>query len=79
MSRDEFDISYLSVDSMQEGVGSSQITPLFLGLQMKGKSVCLTFEKVKPLEELCDLFSKAGIVWIIKDFGKPGQLAVHRV
>ena len=42
-----FDVTYLSVDSIQEGVGSSQITPLVLGLATKGKSVCLiTFEKV---------------------------------
>jgi glycosyltransferase involved in cell wall biosynthesis len=70
-----FDVTYLSVDSIQEGVGSSQITPLVLGLAMKGKTVCLiTFEKVKPPNELLEMFSKAGVVWIVKDFGKPGAI-----
>jgi glycosyltransferase involved in cell wall biosynthesis len=71
----KFDVTYLSVDSVQEGVGSSQITPLILGLAKKGKKVCLiTFEKVKPPNELTETFSKAGITWIIKDFGKPGAI-----
>jgi glycosyltransferase involved in cell wall biosynthesis len=71
----KFDVTYLSVDSIQEGVGSSQITPLILGLAMKGKTVCLiTFEKVKPSNELVEMFSKAGVVWIVKEFGKPGPL-----
>jgi len=71
----KFDVTYLSVDSIQEGVGSSQITPLILGLAMKGKTVCLiTFEKVKPPDELLEMFSKAGVVWIVKDFGKSGTI-----
>ena len=72
---EKFDVCYLSVDSIQEGVGSSQITPLILGLAMKGKTVCLiSFEKVKPPNELLEKFSKAGVVWIAKDFGKPGVI-----
>lgn len=75
MNHKKFDITYLSVDSIQEGVGSSQITPLILGLAEKGKKVCLiTFEKIKPPEELLEIFSSAGVVWIAKEFGKPGAL-----
>ena len=75
MSNKKFDITYLSVDSIQEGVGSSQITPLILGLAEKGKSVCLiTFEKIMPPKELVDMFSEAGVVWIVKEFGKPGAI-----
>ena len=71
----KFDITYLSVDSIQEGVGSSQITPLILGLAAKGKTVCLiTFEKVQPPIELREKFSEAGVVWIVKKFGKPGAV-----
>jgi glycosyltransferase involved in cell wall biosynthesis len=71
----KFDISYLSVDSVQEGIGSSQITPLVLGLAKKGKRVCLiTFEKVRPPKEMLETFSKAGVVWIVKDFGRPGAI-----
>ena len=75
MSSEKFDVTYLSVDSIQEGVGSSQITPLILGLAEKGKKVCLiTFEKIKPPKELSEKFSRAGVVWIAKEFGKPGAI-----
>ena len=75
MSNKKFDLTYLSIDSVQEGVGSSQITPMILGLSKRGKSVCLiTLEKTKPAEELLDTFESAGVEWIIKDFGKPGIL-----
>jgi len=71
----EFDVTYLSVDSIQEGVGSSQITPLILGLAEKGKAVCLiTFEKSMPPKELVEMFSRVGVVWIIKEFGRPGAI-----
>jgi hypothetical protein len=71
----EFDVTYLSVDSIQEGVGSSQITPLILGLAEKGKAVCLiTFEKSMPPKELVEMFSRVGVVWIIKEFGTPGAI-----
>ena len=75
MKNKKFDISYLSVDSIQEGVGSSQITPLILGLAKKGTQVCLiTFEKVKPAKDLVEMFSRAGVEWVAKEFGKPGAI-----
>ena len=75
MKDKKFDITYLSVDSVQEGVGSSQITPLILGLAEKGKTVCLiTFEKIMPTKELVEMFSRAGVVWIAKEFGKSGAI-----
>ena len=75
MNYKKFDVTYLSVDSIQEGVGSSQITPLILGLAEKGKAVCLiTFEKIMPPKELFENFSKAGVVWIVKEFGRPGAI-----
>ena len=75
MSNKKFDVTYLSVDSIQEGVGSSQITPLILGLAEKGKIVCLiTFEKIMPPKELVEVFSLAVVVWVVKKFGKPGPI-----
>ena len=75
MNYKEFDVTYLSVDSIQEGVGSSQITPLILGLAKKGKAICLiTFEKSMPTKELIEMFSRAGVVWIVKEFGRPGAI-----
>ena len=75
MNSIKFDVTYLSVDSIQEGVGSSQITPLILGLAENGKRVCLiTFEKVNPPMELVENFSRAGVVWIPKEFGRQGVI-----
>ncbi len=75
MNYKKFDVTYLSVDSIQEGVGSSQITPLILGLAEKGKAACLiTFEKSMPPKELVEMFSRAGVVWIIKEFGSHGAI-----
>jgi len=75
MKNKKFDITYVSVDSIQEGVGSSQIMPLILGLAKKGKQVCLiTFEKVTPPKDLVEMFSRAGVEWIAKEFGKPGAI-----
>lgn len=72
----KFDLTYLSVDSIQEGVGASQIIPLILGVANKGRRTCLiTFEKTKPSNENMNLFSNAGVEWIPKEFGKPGHLA----
>lgn len=76
MSPKGFDVTYLSIDSVQEGVGSSQITPLILGLANKGKRVCLiTFEKSAPSSDLVEEFDAAGVTWISKDFGKQGAIA----
>ena len=75
MNTRKFDLTYLSIDSVQEGVGSSQISPLILGLAEKGKEICLiTFEKKKPSTHLVNLFSNAGILWIPKEFGKLGTI-----
>ena len=76
MKTPKFDLTYLSIDSIQEGVGSSQITPLILGLANSGKKVCLiSFEKVKPSEDIVKQFKGRGIEWIPREFGKVGALA----
>lgn len=76
MSQSKFDLTYLSIDSVQEGVGSSQITPLILGLAKNGQRVCLiTFEKVQPSEDLAKKFKGAGVEWTPCEFGKVGALA----
>lgn len=75
MIEKKFDLTYLSVDSIQEGVGASQIIPLILGLANKGKRICLvTLEKAKPSNAMVELFLKKGIKWMPKEFGKPGAL-----
>lgn len=76
MKNSRFDLTYLSIDSIQEGVGSSQITPLVMGLSELGEKICLiTFEKQSPSIELLDQFHGSGIVWKPLEFGSTGALA----
>ena len=71
-----FDLTYLSIDSIQEGVGSSQITPLILGLARDYRKVCLiSFEKNKPGIDLINKFKVAGVEWKPREFGNVGALA----
>ena len=71
-----FDISYLSVDSIQEGVGASQIVPLVKALASQGNKICLTTcEKFPPPKSLKIELADIGISWIILDYGKNG--AIH--
>ena len=76
MSSKVFDISYLSVDSIQEGVGASQIVPLVKALASQGKNVCLTTcEKSPPPNSLKIELADVGISWHILHYGKNG--AIH--
>jgi glycosyltransferase involved in cell wall biosynthesis len=71
-----FDISYLTTDSLEEGVGSSQILPLVIKLAERGLKVnLLTFEKARPRIETQDLLKKSGISWNPREFGGRGAFA----
>lgn len=71
-----FDISYLTTDSLEEGVGSSQILPLVIKLAERGLKVnLLTFEKASPRFETQDLLKKSGITWNPREFGGRGAFA----
>ena len=75
MKADSFDLIYLTSDSIQEGVGASQITPLILGLGKQGLKVNLvTLEKIQPPEDHKLIFSQAGVVWSPQPFGRVGSL-----
>ena len=75
MNGASFDVAYLSIDSIQEGVGSSQILPLVMGLASQGRKVCLvTYEKSAPRYELIDRLQKSGVVWKPREFGRIGSL-----
>jgi len=66
---DKYDLTYLTVDSIQEGVGLSQVLPLLIGLTKIDHRICLiSFEKVKPSNEVREIFTKAGINWVCKEF-----------
>ena len=68
-----YDLTYLTIDSIQEGVGSSQITPLLLGLAKNDRRVSLiSFEKNHPKESLVKQYREAGINWLPREFKRGG-------
>jgi hypothetical protein len=72
----EFDLTYVTVDSVSEGVGSSQILPLLRGISREGLSVNLiSFEKRHPAPELEYQVKGFGIDWSIHEFKSFGAIA----
>ena len=73
---DTFDVSYLTTDSIREGVGSSQILPLVIKLAERGLKVnLLTFEKTTLQPETQDLLRNSGVFWNPREFGSRGAFA----
>ena len=71
----KFDVSYITVDSIAEGVGASQIQPLIYKLSQKGLKVHLTsYEKFHPSEELKSKMTSCGAVWSYREFKTEGFL-----
>jgi hypothetical protein len=74
-NRHEFDLSYLTVDSLSEGVGSSQILPLMKLLAKAGLSVNLiSFEKDKTPPSIENELESAGISWNRREFSSRGAI-----
>ncbi len=70
---EKFDLTYVTSDSLSEGVGRSQIIPLLTNLAEKGLSVHLiTLEKNPPPGDLTTHVLSRGIHWTPMDFGKMG-------
>ena len=64
-----FDLCYVTIDSVAEGVGSSQIIPLLRTLSSSGLSISLvSFEKTRPSSELKFEFDRSRIDWKPLDF-----------
>ena len=76
MSNNEnFDLTYITIDSVSEGVGSSQIAPLIARLSKSGLKINLiSYEKSKPSSELQEYFKSLGATWNPRSFGKFGIL-----
>jgi len=69
----EFDVAYLTTDSVSEGVGSSQIVPLLLRISGLGLKVSLiSFEKESPPKHIQDAILESGIVWNKREFKNTG-------
>jgi hypothetical protein len=72
---ESFDLTYITIDSLSEGIGSSQITPLISRLGKSGLRVNLiSYEKFQPGIELIDFFKMQGISWNIQSFGANGLI-----
>lgn len=69
----KFDLTYTTVDSLAEGVGSSQIVPLMEKLADHGMKISLlTFEKEAPPNSLVERMAKANVNWTQIPFGNHG-------
>ena len=69
----KYDLTYATVDSLAEGVGSSQIAPLMEKLSHHGMKInLLTFEKESPPNSLVERMMKAGVEWTRVPFGNNG-------
>jgi glycosyltransferase involved in cell wall biosynthesis len=72
----KYDLVYATVDSLAEGVGSSQIAPLMEKLAYQGMKInLLTFEKESPPDLLLGRMRKAGVEWTQIPFGNNGSLS----
>ncbi len=75
MSGKKFDLTYVTVDSISEGVGSSQILPLMQRLASHGLSIQLiSFEKTQPSQEREAAVRETGISWNKRIFKTHGSL-----
>ena len=69
----KYDLTYATVDSLAEGVGSSQIAPLMERLANHGIKInLLTFEKEAPPNSLVERMTKASVEWTQISFGNHG-------
>ena len=74
-NQESYDLTYVTIDSLSEGVGSSQITPLIARLSKSGMRINLiSYEKSNPETQLRDYFESIGVVWNSRPFGSTGAL-----
>jgi hypothetical protein len=72
---DAYDLTYITIDSLSEGVGSSQITPLISLLANAGMKISLiSYEKSNPGSEMTKYFKSIGVEWKVRDFGQNGLM-----
>ena len=69
----KFDLTYITIDSLTEGVGSSQIRPLISRLSEFGLKINLiSFEKSQPKIEIIDYFKDLEVDWNFREFKSTG-------
>ena len=76
MSKNEsYDLTYVTIDSLLEGVGSSQIIPLLTKLSITGLKINLiSYEKTEPDNDLVDRLISLGVNWNSQRFGSNGLI-----
>ena len=65
-------ITYITLDSIQEGVGQSQVLSYITKLSKSNKIRLVTFEKTEPKESLILELKGYGVDWKYIPFGKKG-------
>lgn len=76
VNKNDFDLTYVTVDSISEGVGSSQILPLIKLLTKAGLSVNLiSFEKAKTPAYIEDELKAAHVSWNRREFKSGGAIS----
>ena len=77
----QYDLGYLSFDSLQEGVGASQVLRLVEEHAKNDLEVSLiTFEKQKPPSWLLERVENSRINWEVLNFGEFGKIpAIQRL
>ncbi len=72
---EDFDLAYVTIDSLSEGVGSSQISPLISLLSESGLKIKLiSYEKMSSSVQLRDYFKSIGVDWDSRPFGSHGLI-----
>jgi glycosyltransferase involved in cell wall biosynthesis len=72
---EKFDLTYVTIDSLSEGVGSSQIKPLLHKLSSAGLKINLiSYEKSEPDPRILDFFDSIRVDWTPRQFGLGGPL-----
>jgi len=72
---EDYDLTYVTIDSLSEGVGSSQITPLISRLSKSGLKINLiSYEKSDPSTQMRDYFRSIGVEWNCRPFGANGLI-----
>ena len=73
--KESYDLTYVTIDSLVEGVGSSQITPLISRLSKLGLKINLiSYEKSEPPLDLVNNLKSLGVEWNSRPFGLNGLI-----
>ena len=75
-NRSHYDLTYITIDSISEGVGASQIVPLLKILSQSGMSINLiSFEKKKPDNSVLNVLKDSGVIWNQRIFQRRGPIS----